>query len=221
MKTNSIALLIAFSLTLGSCKKEAQKKTSTIAYQLKTKNSSSSISRMNGTLTWASGYAYVTEIEFEADGDCQVDQQSGLHKQFKAAAPQKVDLFAPLASLGNITLEPCDYKNSKFEIEIHPGPQNIALELKGTYNTTPVIFRIGTALEIDGLNTFTPIAGGVNYTSLTSLNLSLLTKGITAADFSAATLDSTGTMLISANSNTALYQKMLSNFQDIEEEDFH
>lgn len=118
---------------------------------MKTKNPTSTIACTGGTLAWTSGFAYVTEIKFEAEGECQIEGQSDVHKKFGAATPQKVDLFAPFTSVGSITVPPCDYRNSKFEFALSPGAGNPALELKGNYNSTPVIFKINSVVELDGL----------------------------------------------------------------------
>lgn len=221
MKTISLAFFIFFCLTIVSCKKDAAKQNATISYQLKAKNTSTTVARNLGTLTWTSGYAYVTEIKFEAEGECQIEGQSDIKKTFSAANPLKVDLFAPLLSLGNIPVPPCDYRNSKIEMALTPGAGNAALELTGTFNTTPIIFRINSAIELQGIGGNTGIASGTSYTALTSLNLSLLTRDITALELNAATRDGSGRIIISSTSNVTLYQKMLNNFQDIEEEEFH
>ncbi|GAC1589727.1 MAG: hypothetical protein NVS3B19_09900 [Ginsengibacter sp.] len=220
MKTILIAVLLSLAFT--ACKKSATNKNTTVSYQLKSKNASYSIASRSGTsLSWTSGYAYVTEIKFEAEGECQIEGQSDLHKKFGVTAPQKVDLFAPLLSLGDLQVPACDYKNSKFEIALTPASGNAALELKGTFDNKPIIFRINSAVELDGIGGNKSLVGGTNYTALTSLNLSLLTDGITADQLKAATIDNTGTRVISSTSNTSLYQKMLSNFQNISEEEFH
>ena len=221
MKTISTAVLIILCTTFLSCKKDVVKQNAGINYQLTAKNTSNTLARIFGTLSWTSGYAYVTEIKFEGEGDCQIEGQSDIKKKFSASNPQKIDLFAPLISLGNLPIPPCDYRNSKIEIEITPSMGNPALELTGTYNTTPVIFRINTAVELEGIGGNKGIVSGANYVSLMSLNLSLITKGIAGAEFEAASLDASGKIIISATSNIALYQKMLANFQDCEEEDFH
>ncbi len=221
MKTISIAFLILLCTTFLSCKKDAVNQNASISYQLKTKNPSTVLGRTSGTLTWTSGYAYVTEIKFEAESDCKIESQSEIKKKFSTSNPQKIDLFAPLVVLGNLPVVPCDYRNAKIEIEIVPNGGNAALELTGTYNTTPVILRINSALEIEGAGGTKGITSGTEYVAITSLNLGLLTMGISGAELDAATLDSTGKILISATSNTNLYQKILNNFHDIDEEDFH
>lgn len=217
MKTSIIFFLLSF--ILFSCNKDAGKKNASVAYQLKAKNNTSPVGRITSDITWTSGYAYVNDIKFEAEGECEIEGESDIHRQFNG--PQRVDIFAPLTVLGTFAVPPCNYNNSKFEITLNPGAGNAALELTGIYNSTPVIFRINSSVELAGIGGNSPMTGGINYTALTLLNLQLLTQGITAADLNAATLDPSGTIVISATSNTSLYNIMLNNFQDIEEVEFH
>ena len=222
-KTYSMKTLIivsaGFVLLCAGCKKNLDKEKSTITFQLKAANNYSTVSRVQGTITWTSGYAYVTDIKFEAEGECQIEGESDIHTQF--SGPQRVDIFAPLTVLGTIAVPPCDYSNSKFEIALTPAAGNAALELTGTYNSTPIIFRISSGTELAGIGGNSPMTGGINYTALTLLNLDLLTHGITAADLGSATVDATGTIVISATSNVTLYNTILNNFEDIEEVEFH
>lgn len=213
-----LLIISLFSILLLSCKKDADKKSS-VAYQLKAKNNNSPVNRVSSDITWTSAYAYVNDIKFEAEGECQIEGESDIHRQFAGA--QRVDLFAPLTVLGTFTVPPCNYDNSKFEITLNPGAGNAALELTGVYNSITVIFRINSSVELAGIGGNSPMAGGINYTALTLLNLQLLTKGITAANLNTATLDPSGAIVISATSNTSLYNIMLNNFQDIQEVEFH
>lgn len=214
MKTK-VLLLAAFIATasLFSCKKAIQK--SGIAYQFKTTNPSSPIARMqSGTITWSSGYASSKEIKFEAE-------DSAGHVEFKSEAAQKIDLFSPLSSLGNITVAPGSYYEVEFKLELDTTATDAAFELKGTYNTTPVIFSVSKQLEIKGEQANVTIADEKSYTSVTALNLANLVTGISAADLDAAAKDSTGTIVISEASNSSIYATMLNNLQNSEEEDFH
>ena len=214
MKTKALlltALIITFSFF--SCKKAAQQ--SGIAYQLKTTNRSYSVARMqSGTISWTSGYASAKEIKFEAE-------DSAGHVEFKSEAIQKIDLFAPLSSLGNVTVAPGFYYEVEFKLELDTTATDAAFELKGTYNSTPVIFRVSNPFEIKGEQANVTIADEKSYTSVTALNLANLITGITAADLDAATKDSNGAIIISASSNSSIYAIMLNNLAHSEQEDFH
>lgn len=214
MKTKAL-LLTAMIVTVSflSCKKTAQQ--SGIAYQLKTTNRSSAVARMqSGTISWTSGYASAKEIKFEAE-------DSAGHVEFKSETVQKIDLFASLSSLGNVTVAPGLYYEVEFKLELDTTATDAAFELKGTYNSTPVIFTVSSPFEIKGEQANVTIADEKSYTSVTALNLANLITGITSADLDAAAKDSTGSIVISASSNTSIYNTMLNNLHNSEEEDFH
>ncbi len=227
MKTKLISMTaIAAIFFVVGCKKTANHSTG-VSYQLKTINHSSTITRaystgnlitssvgvQGGTIDWTSGYASAKEIKFEAEG-------SGVHVKFQSETPQKIDLFSPLSSLGNVVIPTGVYESAQFEIELLHTVTDAALELKGTYNNTPVIFRIAGDFEIDAELPAITIKDGTNYTALTALNLANLTTGISGATLDAATRDGSGTIVISATTNASLYDAMLNNLQNSDAEDF-
>lgn len=227
MKTKLISMTaIAAIFFIVGCKKTANH-SSGVSYQLKTINHSatiataystgnsitSSVGVQGGTIDWTSGYASATEIKFEAEG-------SGVHVKFQSETPQKIDLFSALSSLGNIVIPTGVYNSAQFEIELLHTVTDAALELKGTYNNTPVIFRISGDFEIDAELPTITIKDGTDYTALTALNLANLTMGISGATLDAATKDGSGTIVISATSNASIYDTMLKNLKNSEGEDF-
>lgn len=217
---------IAAILSLASCKKS---NTATgISYQVKTVNPTTTLAKANpggstttarelsvqaGTITWNSGYASATEIQFEAES-------AGTHVIYKTEKIMKLDLFSPLTSLGNIAVPQGVYKTVEFEIELASNATEAALELKGMYNNVPVTFRVINQFELEAEQDNVTIADGKNYNALTALNLAILTQGISGATFDAATKDGTGTIIISATSNTDIYDKMIANLQNCEDVDF-
>lgn len=225
MKTKLISMTaIAAIFFIVGCKKAANHSNG-VSYQLKTINPSATIANatgisntstlraQGGTISWTSGYASATEIKFEAEG-------SGVNVEFQSETPQKIDLFSSLTSLGNIAIPTGVYDSAQFEIELSHTVTDAALELQGTYNNIPVIFRISDDFEIDAEIPTITIKDGTNYTALTALNLSLLTDGISGATLDAATKDGSGTIVISATSNASLYDSMLNNLQNSDGEDF-
>ncbi len=226
MKTKLISMTAIAAVTLiFGCKKAGNSNANAVAYQLKTINRSTALayspgSTINpiarvagGSISWTSGYASAEEIKFEAEG-------SDSHVEFHSETPLKIDLFAPLASLGNINIPTGVYDTAQFEIDLAPTTTDAALELHGLYNTTPVIFRINQSYEFDAEIPTINIADGQHYNAVTALNLATLTQGIASATLDAATKDSSGTVVISNSSNTSLYNSMISNLQNSEEEDF-
>lgn len=225
MKTKFISMTAIAAITLiFGCKKANN--SNGVSYQFKTINPSATIAYSSGnpsimspvgvqggTITWTSGYASATEVKFEAEG-------SGSHVEFQSETPQKIDLFSPLSSLGNIIIPTGVYDTAQFEIELAPTTTDAALELHGMYNSIPVIFRITKSYEFDAEIPAITIADGQHYTALTALNLANLTQGISGATLDAATKDSSGTIVISASSNASIYDSIIANLKNSEGEDF-
>ncbi len=208
MKLKIISIL-TFSLVffLASCKKNNDRTGAN--FKVKTTDRSGTLGRTTGTITWTSGIASATEIEFEAE-------KENIELEFKSEARQRIDLFAPFSSLGFVTIPPGIYKEIEFEIHLSSTPPDAALELRGTYNSTPIVFRVNTPIEIEAEFEDVTITQGNDFTAIISLNLSLLTLGITDADLSNATLTN-GEIIISATSNTVLYNIMIANLKNIDD----
>ncbi len=225
MKTKLISMTaIAAIFFIVGCKKTANHSNG-VSYHLQTINRSATIANatgisntstlraQSGTISWTSGFASATEIKFEAEG-------SDTHVKFQSETPQKIDLFSPLSSLGNIAIPTGVYDTAQFEIDLLHTATDAALELNGMYNNTPIIFRISDEFEIDAELPKITITDGSNYTASTALNLANLTVGISGATLDAATKDTSGTIVISATSNASIYDAMLNNLQNSEGEDF-
>lgn len=219
MKLNTLLFTIAVAgLSLAGCKKD--NKDGSVRYQLKSTNPGSSLAkaatgtptsaRLNGTLTWNSGFVNATEIKFEA-------KTNNSEIEYRSIAKQRLDLFSALSSLGSITIPPGTYNEVEFKIEIAPAGNEPALELKGTYNGTPVTLRVDNAFEFKAEKEGVTITGNNGYTAITTLNLALLTQGITDADLSNAT-QTNGEIVISATLNTNLFAKILDSLGECESE---
>ena len=207
MKLKIISILsVSVVFFLASCQKNNDR--TGADFKVKTTSRTGTLGRTEGTVTWTSGFASATEIEFEAKKD-------STELEFKSSAPQRIDLFAPLSTLGFVAIPPGVYKEVEYEIHLSPAPPDAALELRGTYNSTPIVFRVNTPFKIEAEFNDITITQGNNFTATILLNLSLLTQGITDAALSNATLTN-GEILISATSNTALYNIMLANLKDID-----
>ncbi|HSN08819.1 MAG TPA: hypothetical protein VLS85_07265 [Hanamia sp.] len=226
MKTKLISMTAIAAVTLiFGCKKANNSNSNGVSYQLKTTNRSTALAFSSGntltsaarvaggTITWTSGYASAEEIKFEAEG-------SDSHVEFHSETPQKIDLFSPLASLGNINIPTGVYDTAQFEIDLAPTTTDAALELHGTYNTTPVTFILNKSYEFNAEIPAITVADGQHYNAVTALNLATLTQGISGATLDAATKDSSGTIVISDSSNVSIYDSFISNLHDSEQEDF-
>lgn len=199
-----------FSTLLFSCQKN--KDSAGVNYQLKATSTSSTVARTAGTLSWTSGYALASEIKFEA-------KKEGNEVEQKSKAEQKVDLFASVSTLGTVQLPAGSYKEVEFKIQLMPSQTAVAFELKGTYGGKAVTFQVNEALEVKGEKEGVDISDGASYTAVTSLNLSLLSLGVSSKLLDNATA-SNGEILISSTSNADLYAIMLANLKNLDDCDF-
>ena len=213
MRTNKhfLTLAVCASIFLLSCTKEKQP--SGITYQLKSSSASATISArtMNGSLQWTGGYASVVEIEFEA-------KNNNTEIEYKSEIKQRIDLFAPLTTLGVIIIPSGIYEDIEYEVEIQPNGTDAAFQLNGNFTnrngvTTSVVFKVNTALEIESEQTNVTIVDGASLTAITTLNLSLITTGVTESMLNNAARTG-GVIEISATSNTAIYNILFNNLRN-------
>lgn len=203
LKTNAFAALCSF--VLFSCSKE---ETPGVAFNLTTVNKTSAVGTSGSVINWTNAFANTTEIRFEVEKD-------STEIEFTSDALKKVDLFSTQSTLGNIVVPPGLYSEVEFEIELASTPIEGALELKGTYNGTPITFKVGGIYEIETERENVTIADGKSYSSLTALNLSLLTQGVTEAMLTNAILTN-GEIVLSSSSNNNIYEVMLNNLHNID-----
>ena len=212
MKMKLFSTVIIFMAVFVSCKKN--KDESGVTYQMKTSNRSSNVNsmsgteggianRINGTITWTSGFASTTEIEFEAENN-------NLEVEYESQARQKIDLFASISTIGNINVPAGTYEEVEFDVHLAPNGADAALELRGNYNGTPVVYRNNNAMEIKVEGNNVVIGQNNGYNAIINWDLSLLSQGISAAALAAATITN-GEIVISASSNAALYNIITAN----------
>jgi hypothetical protein len=210
MKTHQFLYpFLAAGLLLTGCKKDNG--TPGFLYQVKVANTTTTVNRvMAGTVQWTSGFANAHEIEFEAEKD-------NTEVEYKQQRHQRLDLFAPLSTLSSVNVPPGRYDEIKFEVEVQPHNGEPAFQLNGQYTsngtTTPVVFKISTPLEIETEKDNFTVTDGGSYTALTTLNLALLTQGITEAQLNNATRTN-GTIEISATSNQQLFGIMFDRLRN-------
>jgi len=215
MKIMNLLLTATISVTtlfFISCNKnDNTDSNSGIKYKLQTTNRSSIVGRINaGNIQWTSGSGYATEIKFEAESNNR-------EIEFKSQVPQRIDLFTGIITLGNITLPPGMYDEVEFKVELNSSGSNSAFELLGQFtsgsNTTPVVFKVNSPLEIETERNNVVITDNNSYTALTTLNLSLLTRGVTESMLNSAARTN-GTILISSSTNTNIYSIILNNLHE-------
>lgn len=209
------AALLSATFLFTACKKEntAEKGASTFAFELKTSNPASVLNRSAGLRTegasiqWTSGTASAYLLKFEA-------RNAGGEVEIKQAVQQTIDLFAAASVLGRLTVPAGTYTEVGFKAFLASTAANNALVLNGTFasgNTTvPVSFRVAASVELKAEKANVTVVAGSTYSALNTLDLSQLTRGVSETDLLNATR-SGGTIVLSANSNTALYNTLLNN----------
>lgn len=212
---NNVVLALAGMLTFGitSCTKDDVNGTGTanINYQVKTVNPSYTVPNSTSTISWTAGFVNVTEVEFEAEST------TGSLK-YESKVPQKLNLFTTLPALGTVAVPATTYTNVDFEIEFGNTSTVSAFELSGTYNNTPIVFRIKESgeHEVEAELANVTLMRDKTYSARITLDFSKLTSGITAAEFNNAPRDNTGAIVIVDNSGTgSIYSKMKSNLHKL------
>lgn len=204
------ALGVVFLMT--SCKKEND--SMSLSFKVKSTNTSATVNRLlSGQVNWTSGSGYVKEIEFEAENNSS-------EVEYEATGNLKIDLFAPINSLGNITLPPGQYEEIEVDINFASSGTDTAFMLRGTFTNTnavvtPILFTITDPLEIETKANNVTISGTNDYTAITSLNLSELTAGISETMLENATRTN-GVIVISKNVNANLYNIFMNNIVNMD-----
>jgi hypothetical protein len=211
----SFLLLLLAAGTMVSGKKS--KSNGDVSFQLRTQNKNATIvaGRMqSGTLNWVSGSVFVDKIDFEAEKDD--DQEWELESRVR----RKVDLFGSVAQLGSIQLAPGRYDEIEVELDLGSPAGDTALVLRGTYlnnsgATVPVVFFMRDMIELKAEAENVVLSGTGDYNFLTTFNLAQLTSGVAQSQLNGAALTN-GVLVISANSNSSLYSKILSNINNMD-----
>jgi hypothetical protein len=202
----------AVFLLLNSCKKSGSNGAdSTMQFQLKVANPLVTVNRVAGpgTILWTSGTAAATEEKLEAKKD-------NSQLEFKSSGLQQIDLFASVfANMGNLVIPAGTYTEVEFKITINQNGSNPAMELNGQYTNgsgvvTPVVFDLNSLFVLKAEQTNVTVTGNSSITALTTLNLSIVSSGITQAMLNSATLTN-GKIIISTASNTNLYTIITNN----------
>ena len=210
MKTMKLIFsLLSGTFILFSCQK--QNESPAVSYQLKTSTTPAAISArtLGGSLQWTAGFANTIEIEFEAENN-------QLEVEYKSEAQSKIDLFNTLSTLGVVQVPAGVYDDIEFEVEIRPTTAEPALQLTGNYTNsngvvTPVVLQVNEGMEIESEKENFLVSDGADYTALTTLNLSLISLGVTETMFNNAVRTADGKIVISANSNPDIYVVMRNN----------
>lgn len=207
MKAKLLTVAAISLLGLSSCKKDNVAADAGFTFQLTTANPTSTIARVTATVTWQSGFVNANLIKFEA-------KQGANQVEFKSNVQRHIDLFALPTDIGNISVPAGTYDETEFKIFIAPNSGEAAFQLQGTVNNTPVTFKVDNSNLIKAEQHQVVLSG--SNVALTTLDLSGLTQGVSAADFASAT-QTGGTIVISSSSNVNLYNAILNNISRLGE----
>lgn len=216
IKMLTASLFIASTL-FTACKKETTLgNTASFTYRLQTTNPIANVlrlaqsNRVQGVnIQWASGAAAATMLKFEAENN-------GSEVEYKQKMEQVLDLFATNSVLGDITIPAGTYNEVEFKAFLAPSGSTPALQLNGSFGsgtaTTPIQFVVATNVELKAEKHNVSVAEGSRYSAQNNLDLSELTRDITASALASATLTN-GVIVLSSSSNTGIYNIMLNNLQ--------
>jgi hypothetical protein len=195
-----LTLLVFAAVGFSSCNKDNDEDLVGITYLLKTTN------RSSGPITWSSGSGSGKQIEFSGTVNGSKIQETKL-------SFEPVDFFgANAATVNQIKVAPGSYTDVEMNFEMIPS-RNPALQLKGSFSGTPVTLNLENFVEISTKTATMNIESGKNYVATMILDLAAMTNGITSAMLTNATRTN-GEIVISFNSNVALYSLIASNINN-------
>jgi hypothetical protein len=198
-----IPLPIVLFLFFAACTKTDNTSTVSVAFQLEALTSAV----QGASIEWTAGTASVISVAVETK------KEDNSEITFKAVADTFINLFAPV-TFATVAIPTGNYKQLAFKtifdrLRMHP-----ALRLEGSYIAAgvsiPVIFEVNTLVELKAKKDTVSINNAGTYRGSTTIDLSLLTKGIPESDLKAADKPS-GTIILSSSSNPGIYSKMLLN----------
>lgn len=216
MKLSKLFMTTAAIFIFASCNKSSSDPATTnssMVFQLKASNPLVTVNKPGapGSILWTSGSAAATEVKLEA-------KKNGSQIEYKSSGNVQVDLFASVvAGLGNISIPAGTYTEVEFKITLNQNGSNPAMELNGQYTSgtgvvTPVVFSLNSLFILKAEQSNVTVSGSNSITTLTTLDLSFVSSGITQAMMNSATITS-GKIMISATSNVNLYNIIVGNLQ--------
>jgi hypothetical protein len=223
-------VLLGAMFVLQSCSKDDSSGSGKLSYQVKPANFTASVGsnvsgsgllvtvNSNSSLTWTSGNATISEIDFEAESN-----NSEIEYELKNAV--NVNLFNLSPILGNITIPDGTYNEVELKLELKKSTTAaIPLTLKGMYTNAnavkiPVEFYFNEDFEIEVEAENLVVSGTNDYLGLINVQLNKFLTNVSSSDLDGAT-KTNGTIIISSTSNVNLYNKLKSNLNAFGDCDF-
>jgi hypothetical protein len=219
VRTSIIATMVLVVLSFAACKKGSKNSsvvpsgTAKLSFQMAATSANlaslppDSVSSIAG-LVWTAGNANIGKFAFEA-------RRSGVSINIESNNLTNVDIFALTPLQTYVTLDTGVYKEIEITAFLESTDTVPPLKVSGTFKNdsskvVPIEFDLSGHATVKVEQNNIDINGTTDYTALLDLQLTRLTKGVTAADLNGATLTG-GKIIISKTSNTMLYWKMRSN----------
>jgi hypothetical protein len=226
MKRVVVMVLVLIGLALSSCKKDSDS-SSVLQVKIQATNKSFSVLKsatlVTPSFTWDACTMNVTQIEFQAEGKQDENSQGAYQVSYEWQGSKVINLLNSASVIGDITLDPGIY--DQVELQIHATkPQNSTspvFYLAGNYTNAngtkiPVEITVNEDFQFGVEQQGKTLNGMYDYSALINLNLNLLMNGVLQAELDAAALTG-GKMVISATSNSVLYQKIKTNILQCED----
>jgi hypothetical protein len=168
----------------------------------------------------------VSKIEFEVEKYDSSSLDGTTETSVEWHGPKIVDLFSVNTLVGTIDLLPGLYHEISLKVEGYKSDAgNIPVfYLSGNFTNTeglaiPVSIIVDEDIELRVKQEDVQIDGNSDYTTLVHVELDQLLADVTAADMESATLTS-GRVIVSASSNTDIYEKIVASFSTCSESHF-
>lgn len=182
-------------------------------YKMTASNTSSGIGQKStaaGTIQWTTAVATPTLVKFEA-------KQGTSEVEYKSSNTTQIDLLAAQpVSFGNFSLAAGTYNEVELKIQLNRSGSSPAMQLNGTFTSgataIPVTFTVNELTELKTEQHNVTLTANTAFSSVTTLDLSSFTTGVTESLLLAASLTN-GTVVISSTSNTNLYNIIVNNFK--------
>lgn len=224
LRTSIIASGLLAIIALAACKKNGVSPSSSasgpqLSFQMKADNSTSLAASTSGLttnsftipgLTFTSAVANISQFKLEAT-------KNGVETEISTRNLPAVDLFALSPAIANASITPGTYTHVEIKVELKKvnDPFSIPLTVKGTFTNssgqaTPFELDLNDNVEIKGEAGNVTVTDTTNFSAIIHLHLPRLESGITANDLDNGTLTN-GVLIISANSNTSIYRRILEN----------
>ena len=216
MKQSFFLSILIVGLLFTSCKKSGNNNSyssqPTVNYQLKATNASYSVAKTTiaANIKWTSGFANPDVVKFDA-------KQNNIQVEFKSTNNAQIDLMAPIAvNFGAFTIPPGTHNEISLKIDLDKNGSTPVLQLNGTFTSPalslPIVIEVTESVELQTEQKNITISNDSVYLAVTTLDLSALTSGITTDMLLNAQLTS-GTIVISADTNHDLYNIILENLK--------